>query len=74
MRISMVYVTVTNTDTVSHKPIMQELQEQKIEKPTTLPVDPCYMATWRSLDEKALIGMKNTTMFPFLIHNSIGNC
>ena len=37
---------------------MQELQEQKIEKPTTLPVDPCYMATWRSLDEKALVGMK----------------
>lgn len=54
----MVYVTVTNTDTVAHKPIMQELQEQKIEKPTTLPVDPCYMATWRSLDEKALVGMK----------------
>ena len=72
----MVYVTVTNTDTVAHKPIMQELQEQKIEKPTTLPVDPCYMATWRSLDEKALIGMKNTSMYVylFLIHNFIGNC
>ena len=54
----MVYLTVTNTDTVTKKPIMQELQEQKIEKPTTLPVDPCYMATWRSLDEKALVGMK----------------
>ena len=35
----MVYVTVNNTDTIAHKPIMQELQEQKIEKPTTLPVD-----------------------------------
>ena len=54
----MVHVTVNNADIVAHKPIMQELQEQKIEKPTTLPVDPCYMATWRSLDEKALVGMK----------------
>ena len=54
----MVYVTVNNTDIIAHKPIQQELQEQKIEKPTTLPVDPCYMATWRSLDEKALVGMK----------------
>ena len=59
----MVYVIVTNTDTAAHKPIMQELQEQKIEKPTTLPVDPCYMATWRSLDEKALVGMKNINVF-----------
>ena len=25
-----------------------------MEKPTSLPVDPCYMPTWRSLDENAL--------------------